>query len=174
MPSEPKKATNMKSMILAAVVAAFFSNCALALEKPTGDVILTVTGHVKNTNVERTAQFDAAMLGKLASRTGEMETPWTTGKVSFSGPLLRAILDEEGANGEKLSVKALNDYVVEVPMEDASALDTILATKMNGKVMSVRDKGPLFLIYPFDLNPDLYNEKYFSRSVWQIKEIEVQ
>lgn len=164
----------MKSMILAAIVAAVSCTSALALDKPVGDVILTVTGHVTKANVDGTAQFDAAMLDKLASRTGLMETPWTTGKVTFSGPLLRAILDEAGADGTKLSVKALNDYAAEVPMEDAKTLDTILATKMDGKAMSVRDKGPLFLIYPFDLNPDLYNEKYFSRSVWQIKEIEVQ
>ena len=49
----------------------------------------------------------------------------------------------------------------------------MLATKMNGDYMSVRDKGPLFLIYPFDTNPELFNEKYFSRSVWQIREVEV-
>lgn len=164
----------MKSIILAAIVAACTSTCALALDKPTGDVILTVTGNVTHANVDGTAQFDAAMLDKLASRTGQMETPWTTGKVTFSGPLLRAILDEAGAEGTKLSVKALNDYAAEVPMEDARNLDTMLATEMDGNVMSVRDKGPLFLIYPFDTNPDLYNEKYFSRSVWQIKEIEVQ
>ena len=45
---------------------------------------------------------------------------------------------------------------------------------MDGKPLSVRDKGPLFLIYPFDKNPELYNEKYFSRSVWQIKKIEIR
>jgi hypothetical protein len=39
--------------------------------------------------------------------------------------------------------------------------------------MSVRDKGPLFLVYPFDKDQGLFNEKYFSRSVWQIKDIEV-
>lgn len=165
---------NIKSLALAAVFAASSTTFALALEKPTGDVILTITGHVTHANAGNTAQFDAAMLEKLASRTGQMETPWTTGKVTFSGPLLRAILDEAGAEGTALTVKALNDYAAEVPMEDARTLDTILATKMDGGPMSVRDKGPLFLVYPFDLNPDLYNEKYFSRSVWQIKEIDVQ
>lgn len=165
---------NMKSLIVAAIAAICSATSALALDKPTGDVILTITGHVGHANVGNTAQFDAAMLDKLASRSGQMETPWTTGKVTFSGPLLRAILDEAGADGTKLSVKALNDYAADVPMEDAKSLDTILATKMNGNTMSVRDKGPLFLIYPFDLDPTLYNEKYFSRSVWQIKEIDVR
>lgn len=157
-----------------AAVALLFATPAFALEKPTGEVILTITGHVAHPNVGATAQFDAAMLAKLQSRSGEMETPWTTGKVTFSGPLLRAVLEEAGADGAKLTVKALNDYAAEVPMEDARDLDTMLATAMDGKVMSVRDKGPLFLVYPFDQNADLYNEKYFSRSVWQIKEIEVQ
>lgn len=165
---------SIKSLAVAAAFVACSTSWALALDKPTGDVILTITGNVTEANAGDTAQFDAAMLDKLASRTGQMETPWTTGKVTFSGPLLRAILEEAGAKGTTLTVKALNDYASEVPMEDATALDTILATKMDGKPMSVRDKGPLFLIYPFDLDPALYNEKYFARSVWQIKEIEVR
>lgn len=165
---------NIKRIFLAALVAACASTPAAAIDKPTGEVILTVTGRVTQTNVAGAAQFDAAMLEKLASRTGEMETPWTTGKVKFSGPLLRAILEEAGAEGSTLVVTALNDYSAEVPMADASDLDTMLATTMDGKAMSVRDKGPLFLVYPFDTNPELYNEKYFSRSVWQIKAIDVQ
>jgi hypothetical protein len=164
----------LKTLLAAATMAALSATSVLALDKPVGDVILTITGQVKNANVGDTAQFDAAMLEKLASRSGRMETPWTTGKVSFSGPLLRAILEEAGADGSRLTVRALNDYSAEVPIQDAKELDTILATHMDGKPMSIRDKGPLFLIYPFDENPELYSEKYFSRSVWQIKEIEVR
>ena len=150
------------------------ASTALALDKPKGDVILTVTGHVEHTNAGDSAQFDLEMLEALASRTGAMETPWTTGKITFSGPLLSAILDAAGAKGETLTVKALNDYAADMPVSDARDFETMLATRMDGKTMSVRDKGPLFLIYPFDIHPDLYNEKYFSRSVWQIKEIEVK
>ena len=84
-----------------------------------------------------------------------------------------AILAAAGADGKVLKVKALNDYSSDVPIADAKDLDTILAVRMNSKLMSVRDKGPLFMIYPFDTNPELYNEKYFSRSVWQVMEVEV-
>ena len=83
------------------------------------------------------------------------------------------MLEEVGATGSRLIIRALNDYAAEVPVIDAVDFDTILAIDMNGEPMTVRNKGPLFLIYPFDTNPDLYNEKYFSRSVWQIKEIVV-
>jgi len=37
----------------------------------------------------------------------------------------------------------------------------------------VRDKGPLFMIYPFDAQPELRSAVYYSRSVWQLSEIEV-
>ncbi len=143
-----------------------------ALDKPTGKVILTVKGAVENTNAEAAAKFDLAMLEKLAGRKGTMETPWTKGEVTFSGPYLRSVLEAAGASGSKLIVKALNDYAAEVPLSDAKT-EAILATRMNGEEMPVRDKGPLFLIYPFDLDSSFHSEKYFARSVWQIKEIEV-
>ncbi|MFN3508610.1 MAG: molybdopterin-dependent oxidoreductase [Allorhizobium sp.] len=162
----------MKSIIAALLASALTATAALALDAPTGPVVLTVKGAISNTNAGDTAQFDLAMLEKLKGRKGEMETPWTEGKVTFEGPLLREVLAAAGATGANLKVRALNDYAADVPADDAK-LDTILATKLNGKAMSIRDKGPLMLVYPFDLDAGLYNEKYFSRSVWQIKEIEV-
>ena len=40
--------------------------------------------------------------------------------------------------------------------------------------MPVRDKGPLFIIYPFDANPELKSQTYYSRSVWQVAKIVVK
>jgi hypothetical protein len=165
----------MKSLLAALAFSLLSSTAGLAgtLDRPAGDVILSITGDIENTNVDGTAQFDRAMLDALAGRAASMETPWTEGSTRFEGPLLEAVLEAAGARGKTLIVKALNDYSAEVPASDAEAFPTMLATMMNGAEMSVRDKGPLFLIYPFDTHPELYNEKYFSRSVWQIREIEV-
>ena len=146
---------------------------AHALEAPKGEPVLTITGAVSEKNTDEGAAFDLDMLDKLPGRDAAMQTPWTEGKPTFTGPLLREILKAAGAKGKTLVVKALNDYSAEVPMEDAETLDTMLASKVDGKLLSVRDKGPLMMVYPFDTNPDLYNETYFTRSVWQIKEIEV-
>jgi hypothetical protein len=163
----------MKLGLLAIVLTAVLLPVSgFALEKPVGPVVLVVSGHVANTNSDTGAAFDLAMLEALAGRSGKMETPWTDGLTEFSGPLLRSVMEAAGATGTTLTVKALNDYEADVPFED-SKIDTILATRMNGERMSVRDKGPLFLVYPFDLDASLYNEKHFSRSVWQIKEIRV-
>lgn len=162
------------SLLICASLNLLAARPALCLDVPRGQVVLTITGHISHANVDNTAQFDLAMLEALVSRSGVMETPWTEGKMKFSGPLLRSVLDAAGANGTDLKVVALNDYAADVPFSDAYELETILATRMNDELMSVRDKGPLFLIYPFDLMPETYNEKYFARSVWQIKAIEVR
>jgi hypothetical protein len=168
------KLKSLQTLIASVLLCAPGAPPALALDAPTGDVILTIVSpHLEYPNAGRRAEFDLAMLENLSNRTGTMETPWTKGEVQFSGPLLRAVLEAAGARGVALKIKALNDYEAEIPMEDATSIDTMLATRMDGKPMSVRDKGPIFLIYPFDSRSDLYNEKYFSRSVWQIKEIEV-
>jgi hypothetical protein len=39
--------------------------------------------------------------------------------------------------------------------------------------MAVRDKGPLFIIYPFDQHAELRNSVYHSRCAWQLKAIEL-
>lgn len=158
---------------LLAASAVVLATQAAALDKPRGDVVLTITGAVSEANSGKDAAFDLDMLEALPGRSARMETPWTQGEIEFSGPFLREVLKAAGAKGTKLVVKALNDYAAEVPIEDANGLDTILAGRMDGKRMSVREKGPLMLVYPFDKDKDLYNEKYFGRSVWQIKEIEV-
>lgn len=166
----------MRNLLSVAVVlsAALLPQLAHALDKPTGPVILTIHGSLEHPNAGPDAVFDLPMLEALAGRTAAMNTPWTEGRTTFSGPLLSSVLDAAGAHGKTLKLMALNDYSADVPMEDASTLKTILATRLNGKLMSVRDKGPLFMIYPFDTNPELFNEKYFSRSVWQIQSIEVE
>jgi len=162
-----------KFLAAACAVAILFSFSANALEAPKERVLLTVTGAINDTNHGSKAEFDMPMLNALQGRSGQMETPWTEGQTKFDGPLLRSLLQAVGAHGKTLRITALNDYSAEVPVSDAMDFDTMLAVSMNGQPMSIRDKGPIFMIYPFDKNPELYNEKYFSRSVWQIKSIEV-
>ena len=95
------------------------------------------------------------------------------GVKKFAGPLGEALLDAVGASGTQLKVIALNDYITVIPISDFRDYDVILATKLDDAPMSVRDKGPIFVIYPFDEHPTLNNETYYGRSAWQVKSIEV-
>ena len=45
---------------------------------------------------------------------------------------------------------------------------------MDGAYMTVRNKGPLFVIYPFDAVPALQTELYYSRAAWQVRSITIK
>ena len=40
--------------------------------------------------------------------------------------------------------------------------------------MPVRDKGPLFIVYPFDSDPALKSRTFYGRSVWQVAKLVVK
>lgn len=69
---------------------------------------------------------------------------------------------------------AVNDYTIEFPVEDALKDGPIIAFLRNGEEMSVRDKGPLWIIYPYDQDPAYRTEVVYSRSIWQLDRIAVQ
>jgi hypothetical protein len=144
------------------------------LAAPKEKAILAISGKISITNQSGAAIFDLAMLEAMGLTTIETMTPWYTSKVKFEGVLMTKILKAVGATGEKLTISALNDYKTEIPVEDFEKFGTILAVKRDGQYMPVSDKGPLFVVYPYDANPELKTQKYFSRSAWQVAKIEVK
>lgn len=141
------------------------------LPEPSGRVILTLSGDIAHANVGDEARFDRAMLEALPSRVVETHTPWHRDKGRFEGPLVRALLDVVGADGDHVRVRALNDYEAEVPVADFHRHDVILAMSRDGKPLGIREFGPLFVLYPFDAHPELLNEVVRFRSVWHVERI---
>ena len=146
---------------------------AQALDLPDGPVLLTVSGKVSLTNRGDTAVFDMAMLQRLPQASFIARTPWYSQPRKFTGPLLRDVIAAAGGHGSQLRAVALNDYRVDLPLDDTQHYDMLLARLLDDKPMTVRDKGPLFIIYPFDQHAELRNAVYFSRCAWQLKGIEL-
>lgn len=144
------------------------------LKAPAGDVVLVVNGAITNTNGEGKASFDLDMLKALPAVTFKTKTQWTTGETTFTGVALKSFLEAVGATGKNLHSVALNDYAVDVPMSDAIEGGPIIAYTLNGEAMSPRDKGPLWIVYPFDSNKAYRTEAVYSRAIWQLTRIEVQ
>jgi hypothetical protein len=139
--------------------------------------VLTVTGpQLAAPAASGRFAFGMAALQQLTQRTLVATTPWFKEAVEFSGPLLRDVLQASGMPAQaqgNLRCTALNDYRVEVPLNDVRRYDVVVAHRLNGKPMSVREKGPLFVIYPFDEQPELRTTTYYSRCIWQLKAIEL-
>ena len=147
---------------------------AQALDPAKGVAMLTLSGTLAHPNKGDDAVFDDAMLAKLPQVSMTVPTPWYPTPQTFEGPLLRDVLAAAGVKGSKLKLIALNDYVIEMPLADAEHYDVIVARRLNGKPMSVREKGPLFVMYPFDGQPQLQRAEFYERCAWQLARIVVE
>jgi len=118
--------------------------------------------------------FDQDALEELGAVTFETETIWTEGVQTFTGVLLETLVAEFPIDDGMLIASAINDYSVEIPVSDAVEGGPIVAYLHNGEQMSVRDKGPLWIVYPYDSTPDYQAELIYSRSIWQLDRIEMR
>lgn len=143
------------------------------LPNPTGEVVLTVAGNIGVTNQDGTAVFDVEMLKALGEVSFETTTPWTDGVQRFTGVSLHNLLQVLDVTEGSLKATAINDYAIDIPVSDSVEGGPILAYLQNGEPMSVRDKGPLWLVYPYDLNEAYQAEVIYSRSIWQLVRLDV-
>ena len=147
---------------------------ALALDAPTARPILTVSGKIAVKNAGETARFDMKMIEALPQHSFTTSTPWFEKPVKFTGPLLSDVLAAVKANGTMISAVAINDYKINIPMTDVTKYKVIVARLLDDKPMLVREKGPLFVVFPFDSATELRTSTYYERSIWQLKALDVQ
>ena len=151
---------------------AWKARAAEPIPLPKGDPVLTVTGKISNPNSGSSAVFDMPTLESLGLTSFTTKTPWTNATL-FTGVLLDTLMKRIGAHGTTMVAYALNDYSAELPISDFAAYGALLATRMNGKFMPISDKGPLFVVYPFDKNPDLARQTFYGRCVWQLERMTI-
>jgi len=142
------------------------------LPSPRGPVVLTVAGEIGVTNAAEGAVFDLEMLEAMDPVAFETTTIWTDGPQVFRGVPLARLVSELGAQGSVILASALNDYTVEIPLADAVEGGPILAFEQNGRRLSVRDKGPIWLVYPYDSRTEYQTEVVYARSIWQVARME--
>jgi hypothetical protein len=138
-----------------------------------GSTILTISVGLEREDGGDTFVFDRAALSALPATNFETSTVWTNGVSSFTGVSLQNLALELGVNDGWFLATAINDYTVKIPLSDAVEGGPIIAYLKDGDEMSIRDKGPLWVIYPYDLNIDYRSEVIFSRSIWQLNRLEI-
>lgn len=133
------------------------------------DVVLTLTGSVNGGTVTLTD----SQLSELPQVSFTTTTIWTDGPQAFSGPSLADVLALAGAASEDLTMTAINDYAVEMPAGTVEPTTPILAIRMNGEPFSVREKGPIWLVFNYDSDRRFQNEEIYAYSIWQLDRIHV-
>lgn len=173
----------MKTLALALIAtaaAAIVSSIGVShghakpLSSPQGHVILVVSGDIENTNVGETAAFDRTQLEALSSSVLETSTPWTEGVQRFDGFPLSELLELVGAKGTDIRAAAINDYAVTMPVTEVVEAGAFVATRQNGAAMQIRDRGPLWILFPYDSESRLVGDDFLNWSIWQLKTLEIR
>ena len=145
-----------------------------SLPSPEGPVLLRVSGEIGKTNVDNEAHFDRVMLEGLPRKTLDTSTVVTDGINRFEGFLMSDLLAHVEAQGGSVMATALNDYVVDIPLEDFHDFEVLVADSMDGERLTPRDKGPLWIVYPRDDHSELQDIRYDYRWVWQLESLEIR
>lgn len=160
---------------VACLVAATGGTCVAGpLPQPQGRVILTIAGKIANTNSDSEAQFDFAMLEAIGAQTLQTTTPWTDGRQTFTGISMHDLMVAVGAFGKSVRAVALNDYSYLIDLSDFETYPVLLAYSQNGERLRIRDKGPLWIIYPRDQFEELGAKSVEPRMVWQLRRLVVE
>lgn len=121
----------------------------------------------------QTLELSLADLADLPQVVVRTENEFSDGVVAYRGPLVRDVLAKLGLDRlQTVRFVAANDYYVDIPTSDFTAYDAILAMEADGKPLSRRDKGPLWLMYPISDNAALRDPIYLRRLIWQVIRIE--
>lgn len=150
------------STLLASIILCCAPVSILHAEQPT---LLRVK------NDHKVMAFSRSDLEQLPQNSFKTTTIWTDGVISFSGPSLKNVLATVGLDGQAVEAVAVNDYKVVISAELIGDRFPIVATRRNGETFSRREKGPLWIVFPFDRSEEFQRELVFSSSVWQLTEL---
>ncbi len=153
-------------------VALFVLATILATLRPAGlaadDPALTITG----TPAAHSITLSLAELRALGRTEIETSTPWTDGIQRFAGITGATFVKAVHARAGNATAIAVNNYQVVIPFDVLDSDSTLIAYERNGRPMTVRDKGPLWIVFPFDADTKFVTETYKSYSIWSLIRVE--
>lgn len=99
-------------------------------------------------------------------------TTWTGPEpIRFEGPRLGDLAEAGSLSGVDLLVSAENGYTSRIPWEMIRTFDPILAISANGEPLTLRTKGPVFLVWPRSEHPELLAETTDGMWTWYANHI---
>ena len=156
----------------ALVFGALLASLAVSrAEEKAEPIVLVIDG---KTGSGRPIAFTLSQIEAIPHVTMSTRTPWHDGVATFTGVPMDALMTQIGAKGDTLNVAALDRYCVELSLADLKKYHALMAYRLNGALMSVADKGPLFVVYPYDSEFDLVTRRFYARSPWQIARLTIE
>ncbi|MCW1920546.1 oxidoreductase [Rhodobacter sp. KR11] len=142
-----------------------------AFAQDPGATLLTIAGSRLQSGADKELEVNMAWLRALPQQSIRTSTIWTHQVDDFQGVLLRDLVAAVGTLGGSVRLQALDGYEVTIPLAELGLDAPVLAYLRNGQPMSVRERGPIWVLYPFDTHPEYRNETTYGRAIWQVTRI---
>ncbi|MGH1356513.1 MAG: molybdopterin-dependent oxidoreductase [Thalassovita sp.] len=127
----------------------------------------------KDENPQSRKQVSLDEVLELPASEFQTTTIWTEGVQSFRGVWLSDLIAYLEITEGNLDFSALNEYLIEIPLEDIVPGGPLVAYEWNGERMGPRNKGPLWVVFPYDSDAKFQTESIYAQSIWQLDRIEV-
>lgn len=153
----PRMATGL------AVAAVSFSVALSARAQDADDILLELVPAEGPTIALTRAELEALPQVEFATAT-----EWTEGVARYSGPSLNTVLELADLQGQPVEAVAANDYKITLTPDLVGPDYPIVALRIDDKPFGLRELGPLWIVYPYDLAPAYRSEEIFAASIWQL------
>lgn len=159
--AKPARVTSLACAVAMALLQSALAVAACA------QTVLTLQSGAKT--LELTFEDLAEMPQHSVLTTNE----FTDKPLTYTGPLARDVLELLALDSlETVRFTAVNDYFIDVPTDELNRYDVVLALEVDGRRLSLRDKGPLWLMYPLSQHPELAGPIYNARLIWQVVRVD--
>ena len=99
--------------------------------------------------------------------------PYFKKRVVYKGVLLKDLVAAyTKPDTQKIRLRAIDEYRAEFVKGEWIRFDIMLATRMNGKHMGIRENGPARIVLPYDTAKGIDKTLYKPKWIWQVNRIE--
>jgi hypothetical protein len=145
-----------------------------AISAPRNEAVLTISGNIATSNAGATLSFDLATLEQLGIAQYTVMDPFEKHTIAYAGVLLSDLLKYAGTRSTAKSIHlvALDDYESEITMEDINKWPILIATRIDGGAIAIKNGGPTRVVFP--IHAYQIDAAYNDQWVWSIKSIDVR
>jgi hypothetical protein len=145
----------------------------LTIPDPSGKAVLTLSGKIGAANQGEAMVLDDTAMDGLRKVDLTVSDPFEKRKISYKGVWLSDLLRaaEVAADARKLQMTALDDYVVELTMDEVRSGGIFLAvSNADGSAIPVADGGPTRIVFADGTASGNNSDQW----IWSLVTIEVQ
>jgi hypothetical protein len=143
-----------------------------AIPAPDEEPVLEISGLISKPNQSDVISIDLRTLEQMPLVKLKVFEPFEEKDVTFEGVPMSDLMAIAGAEpkASEAHFTALDDYEMVIPLEEFERSNVLLATKANGKHMSIEDGGPTRIVFPADSEFGENSDAW----IWNVKTIVVR